>query len=80
VRQIMAQVNPDYYKTAGVTAPQKENGLQIAQRAEQPAASATALSTPPERKTSLARAETLGDKYLAAASAGAANVLAVGNR
>ncbi len=80
VRQIMAQVNPDYYKTAGVTAPQKENGLQIAQRAGQPTPVAATAGVPLERKTSLARAETLGNKYLAAASAGAANLLAGGNR
>src|SRR6202167_2788424 len=73
VRQIMAQVNPDYYKTAGVTAPQKENGLQVAQ-VGRPTTAALA-GVPLVRKTSLARAETLANKYLAAASAGAANVL-----
>jgi len=77
VRQIMAQVNADYYKTAGISAPQKENGQQIAQQTVQPA---VALPAAPERKTSLAKAETLGSKYLALASAGAANVLAGGNR
>jgi len=81
VRQIMAQVNPDYYKTASISAPQKENGQQIGQPVGQPVAVAAATtSVPLERKTSLARAETLGSKYLALASAGAANVLAGGNR
>src|SRR6202451_2172781 len=63
VHQIMAQVNPDYYKTAGVSAPQ--NGQQIAQQTVQPAA---ALPAPLERKSSLAKAETLGSKYLTMAS------------
>jgi NADH-quinone oxidoreductase subunit M len=76
VRQIMAQVNPDYYKTAGISAPQKEQ--QVAQRIVQP--TAAALPTPSESKTSFAKAEALGSKYLALASSGAANVLAGGNR
>jgi NADH-quinone oxidoreductase subunit M len=78
VRQIMAQVNPDYYKTADISAPQKENGQQIAGQIVQP--TAAALPTPSESKTSLAKVETLGSKYLALASSGAANVLAGGNR
>jgi hypothetical protein len=65
-------VNPDYYKTAGISAPQ--NGEKIAQPA------AAALPAQPERKTSLAKVEALGGKYLALASSGAANVLAGGNR
>src|SRR5450759_1387783 len=59
VRQIMAQVNPDYYKTAGISAPQ--NG----QPSPHPAAAS--LPAPLERKSSLAKAENLGSKYLALA-------------
>ncbi len=76
VRQIMAQVNPDYYKTAGNSAPQ--GGKEIGQQTVQPAAAA--LQVPLERKSSLAKAETIGNKYLALASSGAASLLAGGNR
>jgi NADH-quinone oxidoreductase subunit M len=76
VHQIMAQVNPDYYKTAGVSAPQ--NGQQVARQSVQP--TPVALPATLEHKSSLVKAETLGSKYLAMASAGAANVLAGGSR
>jgi NADH-quinone oxidoreductase subunit M len=74
VHQIMAQVNPDYYRTAGNVAPSKVQ--QGGQPALQPA---VAVAAPAEHETSLAKAGKLGDKYLTLASAGAANVLAGGS-
>jgi NADH-quinone oxidoreductase subunit M len=76
VHQIMTQVNPDYYKTAGISAP--PSGKEAGQSSGSPAAAA-AVGAPLERKTAVARAETLGGKYLALASAGAASVLAGGS-
>ena len=78
VRQIMAQVNPDYYKTAGITAPQNAQPAAAAVRA--PSAPPDAPGAQRGHETAAASAEALGSKYLALASSAAANVLAGGKR
>jgi NADH-quinone oxidoreductase subunit M len=79
VRQIMAQVNPDYYKTAGITAPQNAQPAAAAVRAPG-APGAPAPGAQRGHETAAASAEALGSKYLALASSAAANVLAGGKR
>ena len=78
VRQIMAQVNPGLLQDRGrLRAARTDNRSRSRSCNPQAAAlpSAALSAKPPWRK-----AETLGSKYLAMASAGAANVLAGGNR
>ena len=75
VHQIVEQVNPGYYRRGALRAPER---TAVAQQTVQRRGCA-AVPTPSERKASLAKAETLGSKYLAMASAGAADVLAGGD-
>ena len=83
VRQIMAQVNPDYYKTAGIAAPQNAQPVAAAVRVPRATDAPGALDASGalrRHETAAASAEALGSKYLAMASSAAANVLAGGKR
>jgi NADH-quinone oxidoreductase subunit M len=74
VHQIVAQANPDYYRTAQITAP--ANG-QLAAAASQPPLD---QQSPMARVTAAAARNTPTNKYLALAANTAAGILAGGNR